>query len=327
MSSDLKDSCKQILHRLQQQDVAEFACVLCAQHVRGQDALMQHLIGEHHIHCVHFDNVSNLPELLRHLSLLLHRGSAPSHWTCPVCGEDTHSADVDVLLQHAWQKNHASWNPSTVPSLSEWWVTVTMEKTVPTALKPVRSSTAAAGNTNGVADDQEDDDDTAWDAMEDEEVDEDEDWNLDCVCLYCDYDGEDVLEHLKSTHDFDFRTAVQQRDDMKNEYDLIRIVNAVRRAVAADRCPFDEHCAIDGTHNDRAALEQHLRMTKAHRLPAHVAENDAALIPVLPGDAFISMLVTSGGGFLKAEEDDPDFPMVPTVHELAAAARERGSKR
>lgn len=316
MSAELKESCKQILQRLQQQDVDEFACVICSHQVRGQDALMQHLISEHHIHCVHFDNVSDLSELLAHLSKLLHSGSTPVHWTCPVCGENTGSADAAVLLQHLQgPKDHTQWNPQTIPSLTAWCVLANTETT---------AAAAAAETTAQVS--LDDADDAAWDDMEDEEVDEDEDWNLSCVCLYCDYDGEDILDHLSTVHDFDFRATVRQRTDLKSEYDLIRLVNLVRRAVAADRCPYDGNCPVDGRNNDRAALEAHLMAEKSHRLPARVSESDADLIPVLPGDAFLSMLVTSGEGFVNGDEEDPDFPMVPTVQELAAATREKRSK-
>ncbi|KPI90156.1 hypothetical protein ABL78_0674 [Leptomonas seymouri] len=319
MSSHLKESCKRILQRLQQKEVVEFSCVLCDLHVRGQDILMQHLITGHHIHCVHFDNVSDLPEFLQHLSQLLHRGSSLSHWSCPVCGEDTHSADVEKLLQHSQQKGHATWGPSSIPSLSKWCVMLDEEEGAVEATELVTSSAAAAVSTSAA--DHPDDDDAAWEEME-EEGDEDGDWSCGCVCLYCDYAGDDVLEHLKAVHHFDFRAVVQRRPDVQTVYDLIRIVNAVRRAVAADRCPFDEHCAVDGGHNDRAALEQHLMTEHSHRLPARVSEDDAGLIPVLPGDAFISMLVASDAGFFTAEAEDPDFPMVPTVQELAAAARQ-----
>lgn len=314
MSTELKASCKQILQRLQQQEVAEFACVVCAQQVRGQDALMQHLITEHQIHCVHFDNVSDLGELLAHLSTLLHSGAAPESWTCPVCSEDSGSADPAVLLQHLQgPANHSYWNPQTIPSMAPWCVLANGESA------PVTDEARHASAAPQLADDA---DDAAWDDLEDEEVDEDEDWNLSCVCLYCNYDGEDILDHLRAVHDFDFRATVRQRTDLKSEYDLIRLVNVVRRAVAADRCPFDASCGVDGRHNDRAALEAHLMAEKSHRLPARVSDSDADLIPVLPGDAFLSMLVTSGEGFLNADEADPDFPMVPTVQELAAAKRE-----
>lgn len=337
MYADLVESCKQILQRLKQENVAEFSCVLCNQHVRGQDALMHHLIIEHKIHCIHFDNVVDLPALLGHLSHLLHRSdAAPSHWTCPVCGDDVGSADVDVLLQHTQHCGHARWNPNSIPSLAPWCVVVwdnsdnsSQEKAeeYQVAAKLGHSSPVDKENSAvwqaGLECVDDDDDDAAWDAMEDEEMDEDEDWNLGCVCLFCDYAGEDVLEHLKSVHNFDFRSAVRQRADVKSEYDLIRIVNAVRRAVATDRCPHSEDCAVDGKHNDRAALEAHLLSAKEHRLPARVSEGDADLIPVLPGDAFLSMLVTSNEGFLEADEEDPDFPMVPTVQELAAARGRR----
>lgn len=312
MSSDLKESCKQILQRLQQQDVEEFSCLLCGQRVRGQDALMQHLITEHEVHCVHFDNVADLPRLLEHLGALLHPAGQPSlssssTWACPVCGEDTASVDVTVLQRHLREAGHQHWMPQTIPSIAPWCVSATA---APSSAPPASAAAPAAKS----------DADSEWDDMDDEEVDDEDDWNMECVCLYCDYSGEDVLEHFKTSHGFDFRAAVQRRPDVKSEYDLIRAVNMVRRAVCSDRCPYGEACDVDGKQNDRAALEAHLATHKEHRLPQRVSTSDSDLIPVLPGDAFISMLVTSGEGFLQAEEEDPDFPMVPTVQELAAAA-------
>ncbi|KAK7201081.1 C2H2 type zinc-finger (2 copies) [Novymonas esmeraldas] len=311
MAEDLKASCKQILQRLQQQNVEEFGCVLCGQHVRGQDALMQHLITEHEVHCIHFDNVADLSGLLRHLSARLRSSAtSPTHWVCPVCEVDTGSDSIDDLVAHMRATGHREWNPLTIPSMGRWCITGDAS---------VQVAAVSAEELNDV--DEDDEDDAAWNAMEDDEVDEDEDWNLECVCLYCNYCGEDVLQHLKTRHDFDFRAAMQERPDVKDEYDLIRVVNMVRRAVCSDSCPYGDSCAVNGRENDRDALEAHLTEQKDHRLPLCVSRGDNDLIPVLPGDAFISMLVTSGEGFLRGEQEDPDFPMVPTVQELAAAAR------
>ncbi|GET90799.1 hypothetical protein, conserved [Leishmania tarentolae] len=328
MAEGLKESCKRILQRLQQQDVEEFGCVLCSQRVRGQDALMQHLITEHQVHCLHFDNVVDLPLLLKHLSTLLHsHATSPAQWVCPVCGEDTASENVETLLSHMSKMGHQQWTPQTIPSMKQWCIAGTsvptgllnetlVAKATPATCLPSSSSPRQLGQ-GGAG---EGDTDSEWNDAEDEEVDEDEDWNLKCVCLYCDYSGEDVLQHLKTKHQFDFRASVQRRPDLHDEYDLIRVVNMVRRAVGSDRCPYGDACDVDGKQNDRAALEAHLEVEREHRLPQRVSTSDDDLIPVLPGDAFISMLVTSGEGFLHTEEEDPDFPMVPTVQELAAAA-------
>ncbi|KAG5472415.1 hypothetical protein LSCM1_03814 [Leishmania martiniquensis] len=330
MAAGLRESCKKILHRLQQKDLEEYCCVLCGERVRGQDALMQHLITEHQIHCLHFDNVIDLPQLLEHLSTLLHRRAAsPAEWVCPVCGEEMASEKVEGLVAHMTQRGHQYWNLRTIPTMAPWCVEGSSS---PSGPAEERAAGTAASATCGlfssapraVARDgaeEEDGDDSEWSAMADEEVDEDEDWNSECLCLYCTYSGEDILQHLKSSHDFDFRASVQQRPDLKDEYDLIRVVNMVRRAVCSDRCPYGDECDVDGKRNDGAALEAHLLQQKSHRLPQRVSTSDTDLIPILPGDAFISMLVASGAGFLQTEEaEDPDFPMVPTVHELAAAA-------
>nr|CCM17582.1 hypothetical protein, conserved [Leishmania guyanensis] len=329
MAEGLRESCKKILQRLRQQEVEEFCCILCGGRVRGQDALMQHLITEHDVHCLHFDNVVDLPRLLEHLSALLHnRGASPAQWVCPVCGEDTMSEKVEDLMSHMSLAGHQYWNPHTIPSTAQWYITGSSAPSgladrtfaeTPMLVTCTSSSTVPRGlSRDGAA--EEEDPDSEWDDIEDEEVDEDEDWNLECVCLYCDYSGEDVLQHLKTNHDFDFRASVQRRPDLHDEYDLIRLVNMIRRAVCSDRCPYGDECDVDSKQYDRAALEEHLVMQKEHRLPQRVSTSDTDLIPVLPGDAFISMLVTSGEGFLQAELEDPDFPMVPTVQELAAAA-------
>lgn len=328
MAEGLKESCKKILQRLQQQDVEEFGCILCSQHVRGQDALMQHLITEHQVHCLHFDNVVDLPRLLEHLSTLLHSHvTSPAQWFCPVCGEDTASDSAETLVRHMRLAGHQHWDPHTIPSMAPWCVTGISAPTGPSdkvlaamAMPATCAPSSPAPQGLGRGDADEETTDSEWKDIEDEEVDEDEDWNLECVCLYCDYSGEDVLQHLRTHHNFDFRASVLRRPDLHDEYDLIRVVNMVRRAVCSDRCPYGDECDVDGKQNNRAALEAHLALHKEHRLPRRVSTSDADLIPVLPGDAFISMLVTSGEGFLQTEEEDPDFPMVPTVQELAAAA-------
>ncbi|KAG5496649.1 hypothetical protein JIQ42_03480 [Leishmania sp. Namibia] len=325
MAAGLRESCRKILQRLQQKDVEEFCCLLCGERVRGQDVLMQHLITEHQVHCLHFDNVVDLPQLLEHLSTRLHsRTGSPAEWVCPVCGENTGSDNVQALVAHMKQRGHQYWNLRTIPTMAQWCLagasspSGTTEEASAAVAVPATCASSSSASRDGA--DEEDGAGSEWNDVEDEEVDEDEDWNLECLCLYCNYSGEDILQHLMSDHNFDFRASVQQRPDLKDEYDLIRVVNMVRRAVCSHRCPYGDECDVDGKQNDLAGLEAHLLLEKKHRLPQRVSTSDTDLIPVLPGDAFISMLVTSGEGFLQTEEEDPDFPMVPTVQELAAAA-------
>ncbi|KAG5498694.1 hypothetical protein JKF63_02981 [Porcisia hertigi] len=322
MAADsLRLSCKQILQRLQQKDVVEFSCVLCGQLVRGQDALMDHLITEHEVHCLHFDNVADLDGLLQHLSVLLHGGAAAStQWICPVCGEDTGSDDVRALLDHLRLTGHKYWNPRTIPSLASWYITCTSVPgpTADKTLVETASSACSCSAPREVEQDSAEDGDieSQWNDMEDE----DEDWSLKCDCLYCDYTGEDILQHLKSNHHFDLRLSVQQRADLKDEYDLIRVVNMVRRAMRGHRCPYGDECGFEGKESDYTVLEAHLLARPEHRLPKQLSRGHIDLIPFLSDDGLISMLLASGAGFLQVEEEDPDFPMVPTVRELALAA-------
>lgn len=318
MTADLKQSCQKILRRLQQNDIAEYSCVLCPHQVRGQDALMQHCLVDHAVYTVHFDDVVDLDGFLATLKERLHRQTADlAVWTCPVCEHDTASASVAFLEEHMKTTGHNRWTLATIPELAEWCVVIDARPAADTAtgVDPFQDHSGAATEEEG------DDDTEAW--GEDEE--EDDDWDEECSCLFCDFYGTDVLSHMQSSHSFDFRQVVVSRSDIKTEYDLVRVVNMIRRAVAQHTCPCGSSCTLALTSGDEAAdqLEVHLSNEPSHRLPQTLSSDDADLIPFLPGDSLLTMLMASEG-FLPVEDADPDYPMVPTVQQLVAAAAAAG---
>lgn len=169
-------------------------------------------------------------------------------------------------------------------------------------------------------------------------------------CLYCPYEGTDCLGHMFQVHQMDLKSFTSQRpDEIKDEYDLIRLVNMVRRAVRSGACPFHitgkqqkistqnkEETRWEGEEEnewtkeacarevEEKGLEAHLLAHPTHRVPQCIerGSGDEWLVPLLPEDTLISHLITFGEGFLAEETPDPDFPLVPTILQLAERRRQ-----
>ncbi|EPY21162.1 Zinc finger Transcription Factor family member (ztf-7) [Strigomonas culicis] len=318
----LKESCEKILSRLQQKELEDYTCFLCRGREVGQDRLMEHIITRHHIHLAHFDNVVDLRALLAFLQDRIHHSAAGSEahaLYCPVCADAAGSSE-EQFVEHVADKGHQHWNGNTITGLSDYYICVRPEAAAPEAESGSSGSSSFSGSDDGDADAFVPEDEHDADALVEEAE--------PCECLYCSAVSQDVLGHMREAHQFDFTAATRARDDVHDEYDLIRLVNAVRRCVVQRKgacCP--GHDAREDGDADKEAcraaiaacgsLETHLREHPSHRLPVELPTGDASLLPVLPGDAFISLLVTYGEGFLQQEEADPDFPMVPTIHEIA----------
>ncbi|RNF05100.1 Zinc finger Transcription Factor family member (ztf-7) [Trypanosoma conorhini] len=301
----LRASCKAILARHQRGLTLELSCILCRQRVRGQQSAMQHYADAHGIHPTNHDNIVDLDGFLAHLrGLLFLRDDERMH--CPVCraacGEEA------SLMAHIAEEGHSRWDTGTIPTLAPFCITGDNVK-----------------EEDGDGDEDEDEAENAGgnNAAEDEDEDDGgEDWGIEpAVCLLCETESEDCLRHMIDAHGFDFRAAVQAHAGVHEVYDLIRIVNIIRKCVAQGICPFnyrDESADVEACRCSIAAssLEEHLREHPLHALPRVLSSDDRELIPVLCGDAFISSVVV-GGDLLAQQEEDPDYPMVPTIAEMA----------
>lgn len=291
-SKTLQESCDEILRRHQQREHDDRHCFLCPVRVRGQDTLLEHL-ASHQITCMPFDDVVDLDGFLACLKSRLI--SANGEWRCPVCSSELPTATPEALTAHITDASHAVWSGETIPELRPFCMTVDV----------------ISEDDGGVLHDVED--------MDDEASESGDEWEDECLCLYCSNESTDCLSHMMTAHDFDFRGITRQREDVKDEYDLIWLINAVRRAVFNKECPFGgTACAAEVAK--AGSLEAHLVERSSHRLPATVTRvSDRDLIPVLSGDALISLVVMSGAGFLRGDTADPEYPMVPTVREYAAS--------
>lgn len=313
---ELQKACNVIVARIVARKEASLPCFLCGIYVySGEEKLMEHLAKSHAAHVFHFSNVTDYDGFLGCIKLRMGLAAAPdavaakdTPLSCPVCLVAVSSA-AQLQTHLTATPAHAEWTPATIPELAEFCL-------------PANAATAAVGQ----GDDAEEEEDCPVgrndvdpEGAEEELLGSDDDWIDACVCLYCPEECEECLEHMTAAHGFDMRQATRSRPEIADEYDVIRLINAVRRAVREGRCPFNAYsagetpCAFDGT------LEGHLAAHPEHRLPKAVTrESDADLIPVLPADALISLVVTAGEGFLASEQADPDFPMAPTLQEVAA---------
>ncbi|EKF37852.1 hypothetical protein MOQ_001943 [Trypanosoma cruzi marinkellei] len=309
----LRASCKAILSRHQRGLTLELPCIVCRQRVRGQESIMQHYVDAHGIHTTNGDNIVDLDGFLVHLrGLLFFRDDERMH--CPVCREDC--GDEASLLAHIAKEGHTRWDINTIPTLASF------------CMADVNTSEEAG-------EEEEEDSANENDVVECDDDGDEEDWDVEpAVCLLCDAASENCLGHMIDAHGFDFRAAVQSHKGVQDVYDVIRIVNVIRKCVARGLCPFtygDEAVeAAEACRCDVAAssLEEHLKKHPLHNLPRVVPSSDRELIPVLYGDAFISSVVV-GGDLLAKGEEDPEYPMVPTNAEMAkkkAALRQSEGK-
>lgn len=322
-----------------------FTCILCQLNLTNRKELVRlHFLNRHGVELPGARRVHDIAGLLNCLQQIIFRSDAcegssvsPStlSWHCPVCEKAT-GTNCAALELHIGATQHHRWNRHTIEPLAAFYF----------------------DRDEGASSDTEGDDDERNPICDGNEAESDEEgeWDDDVPmkCLYCDDEGVDCLSHMVEKHQFDLKATTSHRDDIKDEYDLIRLVNETRRAIDAGHCPY--HCcggsaSSGGTEDDAARtseegphsssmenenadvactndiqsrdgnVEAHLAAHPTHRLPQHVPSNDSALIPFLPGDALLSYLVTTGEGFLPQETADPDFPMVPTMLQLAERRR------
>lgn len=152
--------------------------------------------------------------------------------------------------------------------------------------------------------------------------DDDADWDdsdAACRCLYCPFDKAGSLEeHMESAHGFALRSsALVPLGDAHlcgDEYDRIRVVNSIRAAVAALRCP--RGCGPFAASDDLVA---HIK-TEGHQLPSERPTGDALLVPLIPGDAFVSLVMSLGDD---DDDEEENYPMVAPVLQLAHQRQQR----
>ncbi|XP_077244620.1 protein arginine methyltransferase 3 [Tasmannia lanceolata] len=148
--------------------------------------------------------------------------------------------------------------------------------------------------------------------IEDEELEEQvEDWDdwktdeedseLDFLCLFCDLKWtsvETLFSHCKSTHSFDFRTI--RKSLGLDFYDCFKLINYVRSQVAANKC-WSCGLGFESNNNLQNHLHTAVNFEKNSKLPW---QGDIYLKPFMEDDALLH-------SFCEDEDDEDDY--IPTI--------------
>ncbi|KAG8344721.1 putative C2H2 type zinc finger (2 copies) [Trypanosoma vivax] len=304
----LRTLCNMVMERHKTDRQKDFRCIICRQILRGQASVMEHCKLSHGVTIAHFDNIADLDGFLTELGSLLVPDECENLY-CPVCRFVC--SDQAALEVHIRENGHTQWDAKMIPSLAQFCIGLPAEG-------EQEETEEEAEEYNGDADHGSGDEglDGEWD---EEPV----------VCLFCDTLSTDCLAHMKNEHSVDFQTSMRIHKGVHDVYDVIRVVNVIRKCVARGTCPHHyqgnsteaELCARDIA---QSSLHDHLARHPEHSIPLIVPTGDKELIPLIAGDAFISSIVISGDLILNeshsrqdAMEEVEDYPMVPTVLELA----------
>lgn len=169
-------------------------------------------------------------------------------------------------------------------------------------------TTGAPADAQSSVDDQVDDNDDDWE--------DDEDCQIPSQCLFCPVISNTVEEHMGQAHAFKLRaSALFDRCVCSDEYARVRLVNFTRSKVLKGQCPA-EPCEFKS--NDADILAQHIR-EHSHFFTTSVPEGDEWVTATLRGDAFMMLVM----GADDEEALEPEYPMVPTMMELARRHREQ----
>ena len=314
-----------------------FQCPLCAEQVRGQDKLQNHVEFVHGVQLVAFDNVVDLEGLLEAIRTRAARDSG--RIACLQCEE---VVPLNAMKEHCAEHAHAEWAPATIPFLVEFCLE---------GSSTVASLAAKRDRANAVNDDENDDD---WQS----DNEDDEGFaNIPAPCLFCSEVSPNPLSHMKAAHGFDFvaslrdaqakqtiaRAATAQAvpsgpaddaivvegDSSCIEHDRIRVVNFIRWKVARNECPVGAarcQAKFDSTDALRAHIAESshcmppLPITLAAAELSDLGANDDTtaadrlLLPTVSGDGMIQVVLMLEDDEEEAGEDN--YPMVPTVAEL-----------
>jgi hypothetical protein len=147
----------------------------------------------------------------------------------------------------------------------------------------------------------EDDDDDAFDD------------GIPTQCLFCSETTTNVEHHMKTDHGFALRSSAlfSNKTMCSDEYARMRLINAVRRAVLNGKCPQCEETVPN--------VAEHVA-TSGHYLPVRCPEGDEWLLPVLPGDGMMTLVMDDDEG--EDADESSRYPMVPTVGDVIRLRRE-----
>lgn len=306
------------------------SCILCQENLGFSIEIVRlHFLRAHGVELPSSRRVRNVSGMLDFLQrrILSPGGEASSTgsamsvlWRCPVC-QQGQGCDLNSLELHLAAAQHQRWNKHSVEGLGAFYLQEIMSSD---------TDSDKSGTCESFVSEKEGD----W--MD----------QLPMVCLYCPYKGADCLEHMIEAHQFDLKQETRNRRDIEDEYDLVRLVNSIRRAVGSGKCPYLSVCpepprlpsTIVTSENEslpetcdedvsKNGLESHWMEHPSHRTPMRLVRSDEDLIPVLEGDALISFMMASEEGFLNTETEDPDFPMVPTILQLAERQRAEKNRK
>lgn len=174
------------------------------------------------------------------------------------------------------------------------------------------------------------DDEAVEEAEEGSDVDNDDDldgsdgWDeeeIDVQCLFCEEVVLDFDTHLREKHMVaggsggELRSAILAPSGAKEIYERIKVINFIRGAVADLKCPAS--CSEEAFASAEA-LGAHMAKEQ-HFAPTTLPEDDKWLIPRIGNDALVSKVVALEDA---SEAEEPEYPMVETLLELAEKKRQ-----
>ena len=304
---NLKAVCRGLTQRSNNSRFETFECFICGNRTIGPESLHLHFLEFHQIVLESFHDCTDFNGLLAHVRALTVLDT--NQFQCPICQVVVPTASG--LTAHITEASHDQWIAREIPTLASFLISVVGESGQPQL---------EDGNSSA---DEDDNDHEHNNAAGNSDLDDDEEAEPQIPCLYCSLEIDEASfdQHLESAHGLSLQNYVSQHATViTNEYDLIRMVNAVRDAQKSLCCPQEPHC-IFSTVDEWAA---HIQST-GHFFPAAVPEGDQFLIPRVVADPLISY-VLEGLEFCEALPEE-DFPMVDTLMQAVTKKQQEYAAR
>lgn len=304
--AELKTACRNVASNCNKARFETFECFLCSNRMTGAEQLQRHFSEFHQIKLESVHNFPHLSQLLAHLQQLVHKNSDNTAFSCPVCQAE--SASLSTFSQHLTSSSHSEWTVKHIASLRDFMFDIVKDE----------------GDTSSDSESEGDNDDVQRE--EEDDTDDDDEAEPTIRCLYCTAELDEHLldAHFTSAHGLVLQKYVQEHASViTNEYDLIRMINAVRDALKTLTSPVDPKVTFASAEEWAMYVQ-----TSQHYFPLTVPEGENYLIPRIPADPLISY-VMEAVEFSEALPEE-DFPMVDTLQQhivkkqeiYAAKARE-----
>lgn len=285
---NLKAVCRDLTQRCNNARFETFECFLCGNRTTGAESLHAHFLEFHQIKLESFHDCTNYERLLSHLRQLTVPNNQEDARQCPVC--QYLSPSIKDLSSHATSAEHDQWTVQHIPSLRPFLISY---------------EEGEEANQDAASSDDNDSDRQSENSEDDEEA------EPQIPCLYCSKEISEASfdSHLLSEHGLSLQKYVSEHASViTNEYDLIRMINAVRDAQKSLVCPQDAQRSFSSAEEWATHVQ-----SSGRYFPLTVPEGSQFLIPRIVADPLISY-VLDGLEFCE-ELPEEDFPMVDTLQQ------------